>query len=82
MLSSSAPRIVFGRKGLNWPLSTATTPSPRALHDFENLEALAASNSIIAIHDVVTDGMDARRATSKAETAFHSVGGQRVAGRG
>src|SRR6516164_6952293 len=29
MLSSSAPRIVFGRKGLNEPLSTATTPSPR-----------------------------------------------------
>ena len=28
MLSSSAPRIVFGRKGLNEPLSTATTPSP------------------------------------------------------
>src|SRR6516225_8232529 len=29
MLSSSAPRLVFGRKGLNEPLSTATVPSPR-----------------------------------------------------
>jgi hypothetical protein len=27
----------------------------KALHDFENLEALAASNSITAIHDVVPD---------------------------
>ena len=44
----------------------------KALHDFENLEALAASNSIIAIHDVVPEDMDARRATSKAETAFHT----------
>jgi len=39
----------------------------KALRDFENLEALAAPNSIIAIHD-----MDARTATSKAETAFHT----------
>ena len=29
MLSSGTPRIVFGRKGLNWPLLMATTPSPR-----------------------------------------------------
>ena len=43
----------------------------KALHDFENLEALAAPNSIIAIHDVVPDDMDAKTATSKAETAFH-----------
>jgi hypothetical protein len=55
----------------------------KALHDFENLEALAASNSIIAIHDVVPDDMDARRATSKAETAFHTdrrtaSGGSRI----
>src|SRR6516225_5433991 len=36
-------------------------PLPRkALHDFENLEALAAPNSIIAIHDVVPDDMDAK----------------------
>ena len=55
----------------------------KALHDFENLEALAASNSIIAIHDVVPDDMDATRATSKAETAFHTdrrtaSGGSRI----
>src|SRR6516165_10672432 len=55
----------------------------KALHDFENLEALAASNSIIAIHDVVPDDMDARRATSKAETTFHidrrtASGGSRI----
>jgi len=53
------------------------------LHDFENLEALAASNSIFAIHDVGPDDMDARRATSKAETAFYtdrrtSSGGSRI----
>ena len=52
----------------------------KALHDFENLEALAASNSIIAIHDVAPDDMDARRATSKVETI--PIGGQRVMGRG
>jgi hypothetical protein len=43
----------------------------KALRGFENLEALAAPNSIIAIHDMVPDNMDARTATSKAETAFH-----------
>jgi hypothetical protein len=44
----------------------------KALHDFENPEALAASNPIIAIHAVVPDDMDARSATSRAETAFHT----------
>ena len=44
-------RIVFGRKGPNWPLSTAVTPSPWPCGDFENLAALAAPDSIIAIHD-------------------------------
>jgi len=55
----------------------------KALRDFENLKALAAPNSIIAIHDVVPDDMDARVATSKAETAFHTdwrtaSGGSRI----
>ena len=44
----------------------------KALHDFENLEALAAPNSIIAIHDVGPHDMDAKTATSKAETTFHT----------
>src|SRR5215468_4276724 len=44
----------------------------KALRDFENLKALAAPNSIIAIHDVVPNDMDAKVATSKAETAFHT----------
>src|SRR5215472_8962016 len=34
-------------------LSTATVPSPRPCAILRNLEALAAPNSIIAIHDVV-----------------------------
>jgi len=66
----------------------------KALRDFENLEALAAHNSVIAIHDVVPMTWMARTATSKAETTFHTgdvapdenayrgqIGGQRVADR-
>jgi len=53
MLSSSASRIVFGRTGLNGPPIGADHSLARALRDFENLKALAAPNSIIAIHDVV-----------------------------
>jgi hypothetical protein len=44
----------------------------KVLRDFENLEALAASSSIIAIHDVRPHDMDARAVTSKAETAFQT----------
>jgi hypothetical protein len=42
----------------------------QALRDFRNLEALAKPTSIICIHDVIP--MDARTATPKAETAFHT----------
>lgn len=42
----------------------------QALRDFENLEALAKPTSIICLHDVIP--MDARTATPKAETSFHT----------
>ena len=44
----------------------------KALQNFENLEALAAPNSTIAIHDVVPMTWMAKTATSKAETTFHT----------
>jgi hypothetical protein len=48
----------------------------KALLDFENLEALAASNSIIAIHDIVPEDMDARRATSRDSVPYRSAGSE------
>ena len=60
------PEIGVRAQGSQRALIDGDRSCAKALRDFENLEALAAPNSIIAIHD-----MDARTATSKAETAFH-----------
>ena len=47
----------------------------KALHDFENLEALAAPNSIVAIHDVVPDDMDAEEQRRRPTQRSIPIGG-------
>jgi hypothetical protein len=54
----------------------------KALRDFENLEALAAPNSIIAIHDLVPmTWMPEWQRRSPRQRSI-PIGGQRVVGRG
>src|SRR5262249_17800862 len=54
----------------------------KALRDFENLEALAAPNSIIAIHDVVPMTWMPQRQRRRPRQRSIPIGGQRVVGRG
>ena len=53
MLSLSAPENRVRTQGSQRALIDGDYSFANALRDFENLEALAAPNSIIAIHDVV-----------------------------
>jgi hypothetical protein len=52
------------------------------LRDFENLEALAAPDSIIAIHDVVPMTWMPQRQRRSPRQRSIPIGGQRVVGRG
>src|SRR5262249_1115194 len=52
----------------------------KALRDFENLEAVAAPNSIIAIHDVVPITWMPERQRRRPRQRSRPIGGQRVVG--